>query len=664
MPTFSTAWALLVGLAVAASPALLGSRRGRAPGWVAWAVRLGLLALVAWVYRELFDGKVPTQWDHNFHLLRITEAEALLRRGSVLGWSDAQFAGSPPLLLYPPISALLPALLRLATGCALGTAHIAWLLLCLAAMPLACHQVARHHFGELAGAMAGIAALFDPGDWWVGGHGAVMEIGMAVQTLSAALSVWALQDPVGDLTSERPSRWAGLGLKHGLATLCHPSALAAALAFTPALLLADGRLRAAPWRRTALAAATAGLGMLAVAAWWLVPFLAHSSELLHPSVPMWTVADRSDALAKGMLFGQPLLLGTTLVGLARLAGDRSGWGRGLAATLALACLWTLDVPFGWLGGLERHGSLAPWGERLLTQRLFAVARPLSFIAAAAALAPALLRALRRPSLPGRLAWAALGAGVAVWLSDPAVKLPGWPANPVPGGMHGPDLESYRALVAKAVAELRPGERLYLGSESDLDHDTIGPAALAGATRVFKLGYEAATGLRGRFWSTDAQLLGRLGGGPILIRGNAPRAGLPLLRREGSFSIGRLAPQPRAWIRHGPGRVEILDWSDDHFRLLVSGAGQGSELVLAVDWFSAWRRFGAGPALRPVGPEAEVVAREGVWFIGLDAVDGEVEIGWRTPTSVWVGGLLSLLATGLLVWRVVRRTAPPSPAAAA
>ena len=54
------------------------------------------------------------------------------------------------------------------------------------------YGAARIHFGRWAGLMAGVLALCDPGDWWVGGNYSRFEIGMWIQALATALLLGGL----------------------------------------------------------------------------------------------------------------------------------------------------------------------------------------------------------------------------------------------------------------------------------------------------------------------------------------------------------------------------------------------------------------------------------------------------------------------------------------
>ena len=41
---------------------------------------LAVLAFTTWVYLPLAEGLPPGSWDHNWHLLKVRETEALVRR--------------------------------------------------------------------------------------------------------------------------------------------------------------------------------------------------------------------------------------------------------------------------------------------------------------------------------------------------------------------------------------------------------------------------------------------------------------------------------------------------------------------------------------------------------------------------------------------------------
>lgn len=620
-----------------------------------WVVRLLLLLAVLSTYRALLFGILPTTHDHGFHLMRITEAEALLRRGSVLGWSDGQFAGTPPLLLYPPMASLLPALGMLA-GLSLTAAQSIWLLLCLVSMPWAVHALARRHLGEWGGALAGLLALYDPGEWWVGGHFQVMEAGMAVQNLSTALTLLALADPIGLLTNGGPREALRLGLLHGTATVFHPFAMVAGALFSGALALGDLRWRALGARGIAGRLGLLLLGFLAPCAWWLVPFLAHGREVCQVGFPPWTVVERSQALADGSLFNAPWQLGASLLGLLLWLGSRRPWLRAMAAAALLATLFVVVEAMDWIPGATRSIAEPGFLDRLLPVRLFMVVRALAAMAAAGLAVLAIGRLRRtRPGPVGQAAWLLGAVGLGIWLANPKLVVPGAPVPAVTKSLGLEEERALQALVREALEGLGEGQRLFLAREDPFNHGLIAPSVLAGARRIHVVGEAAAYGFRDRFWSTDVALLGRLGGGVLIADGDIPELAALPFREAGPFRVSTVPAAPRAWIEGGPGTVEIRSWRDDEVQLELSGSDGHGVVVVGRSWFPAWETD-RGPAVRfaLTGTHATFDSRPA--FLSAPAVDGPMQFRWRTPTSVWLGLALSLTAgllTGALLLRLRR-----------
>jgi hypothetical protein len=621
-----------------------------------------LVALAAWIYLPLVKGHSPTTWDNNYGLLKIVEAEDLLKRHQVFGWSDYENAGFPAHTNYPMAGAMVAVGLHALPGVSLERAHAWSLWLAMLSISFACYLAARLHFGRTVALIAGFLALFDPGDWWAGGHTSTVDVGMWIQTVCTAwvvlgLALW----PIAVQTGRRVHIvLAGVAL--GVGVLFHPMAMMLAGAAGPVMLLA---LLATPRPGplpTLLRTAGVVAVCLSVCAFWLVPYGAKSNFSWFPSVEAQSSTWLWEQVIKGTLLRGPgLWLGAALAGGIVLAGRKGPYGRFLVIAVVVFCvLFTVEA----LNLLHlRDAKTGGAVDQLQLPRMHFLVRPMGFILAAYALGATLPLALRRFSgsrggWPNWLNRALVAVLVWVFIQVPGAKVPGLPDDPVPRGMKGDDWDQTGPALDYAKSQMQPGERLILHLEGATNHDLVFPAAQR-QVRLMKIGTDAALMFKNRFSTDDPELLERIGGSVMVSQGNLPRAlkSLPVAKTFGSFEVRTLPRLPRAWM-DGPGHVEVASWKDEEVRLKVTGSGPKSKVRLGLAYYDTWRTDD-GVKTAPFTMHEATLSE-------VPAHDGDMVVRYHYPGSQWLGlflslgGLATLVASRYVTWPRRRRSAPVSP----
>jgi hypothetical protein len=237
-----------------------------------------VLALV--LVRSTVGGRPPAGEDVMAHLIRADFAlPHLIARLRPDGWFPRLVLGQQEFLFNGPGVTWLMALVRGVTLGALSTTG-ALKVVCVAgvaALPPAVAFLARSYgLSRAAAGLAAVLSLLVSSPFGPGLQGTFV-VGLVANQIGAVLFCLALGFAVRTLDGPRPGRWrwptltaaatAGLLVTHLISVLI----LALFLALTVAVRAADRRLT---WRGLGRLAATA-VGAAGLAAFWLVPMLAH-----------------------------------------------------------------------------------------------------------------------------------------------------------------------------------------------------------------------------------------------------------------------------------------------------------------------------------------------------------------------------------------------------
>ena len=170
---------------------------GMPPSWPRLLAELAvpvllLLATLA-AFQPLVQGNPPLSRNNNVHLHRAWQAEDLLRSGDLFGWSDAEYAGHPPMLVYHCGGDLLVFGIGQLTGADLGKAYAWAVLAAILIVVLATYSVGRANFSIAA------EAWRRSWPWWI----------LAMSGPGGAARPWAWAS--GRRAWPAPSWWRGSG---------------------------------------------------------------------------------------------------------------------------------------------------------------------------------------------------------------------------------------------------------------------------------------------------------------------------------------------------------------------------------------------------------------------------------------------------------------------
>jgi len=189
---------------------------------------------------DALAGQPPMSGDHTVHFAKLLDASSLLAEtGRPLGWSHAQYAGSPVGYLYP----FLPDLWVLSIRAILGLDHAAaygvgfWFF--WVALGLAVYTFGKRAFGRPVGLLAATLYL-TAGDSVAHNSGwdYIVSWGVWPQWLALAFALFALSRTGDLLFGSRHRTVAAVGLFAGLALLGHQASVVAFLFAAVAALAA------------------------------------------------------------------------------------------------------------------------------------------------------------------------------------------------------------------------------------------------------------------------------------------------------------------------------------------------------------------------------------------------------------------------------------------
>jgi hypothetical protein len=614
----------------------------------------------------------PLTHDHPTHLFKAWHmATEMLSSFRLRGFSHFWVFGYPSDELVPPGEELWVLLFRLLTF-----GKLTWLrtygfalfgLLALTAFST--FRFTRQYFGTVAGVVAGLLMLWDPGGWAQGGWEWCIDFGVWPVTLGASCILMALVSVEKLLARGTSRQFLFAGLWVAAAYISHQ----VTILFLPVmvgLLLCDHWLRRAePNLRLGLAVLACVFGT-ALAGFYLIPMLARSEQTLDLGVAGTSTEDIARRLVDLRLFagGWSAFVVLGFVGAINGLRRRVPGAFFLAAGTGLFVLLSTDLPISALH-VER---LMPNLCKIEAQRMLYGAKLLWFPLVAYAISLPLegygevvQRFRRRPLRALQGLWTRWNVGAALCLAllipyfEPAYhqlktalidkKVPN---EAVP---FWTDLQ----LVWAHTARLRAQSREHYRIAYDLpmhDHlSTISP--VFDNTFMYKVGYTPTQLFVGFPMYSDARLY-RAACVKYVVSDHAlDRSAFTHLRDFGSlklYSFNEFDPNPFSVI--GGGKGELVEFSPERIRVRLTGTGAQSRLKLHVSYIDHWRARLGGKTLRIV--PATVFDAEDPILMEVPASDGELVFEYVRRAPDWLGLFLTLSALPLFFWgRSIARRRP-------
>lgn len=656
------------------------------------AAPAALVVFVAVLHPDLFALEVPATGDHMIHLYQAWHTgEHLLSSGRLTGYSHMAFVGYPAGVFYPVLGDLLVLGLRLV---ALGLpsweqAYAALLALLVLAIPVTVYATARRFASQAASLFAAVLCAGDVGRWPEGGHHSTIYWGVWPFILGALLTVHALLALERRLGGTPPSRWwrgiALPGVLLGLALLAHPMSLVYLALALPALAL-TAFIREKAWGKPLQIIGSIGLPALigfALAAFWLIPWLLYGGEWTFKAPTegfggAWlSFGEIAEGLATGDIF-ENFYTGSWVAGLLGIASAlvfrRRSMPLVLVAILAACALFA--------------GTFEALGDNFVTRRIqlarLAVLMKLCWFPLAALAvdeayegAKGLAKRLGRNGAADVLSRPPVRICAAMAITA-ALVIAGWSEHyskiPEVGVRGGPLWESIVAAEEWLGAEpdkgplervlyqpgplcLEPG-RCSRDEKIEIYHRHIfasGPMR-TGRPKL-RLGYEACAIFSGlplvHRWSKDEPLIRAMLQSPAALErlgvhwiiSLAPfvdRDDLRLAKRFGDVYVYETSTDPdQPAILEGPGEAKLLRWSPEHIAVEVTGAFDGSRLVLPAAYFPLWRAYREN---HPIEIQKVPAIQGGPEFlIAVPAGNGRIDFVYERALPERAAGWMSALA---------------------
>lgn len=677
---------LLAGVSIVAGPhALRALREARwarglpIRGWRASAflelgVVLLLVSVALWMWGDARVLDRPINGDHTAHFTRAwLTKERLLGDGSLFGWTNAWFAGTPHNYLYPPGADLWVLLWyglgfgQLGFSEAYGLAVFAFFVF----QAWAAWRLGRRAFGVPAALLGAVLVLTDPGGGRSGGWQWAIDVGAWPNSLAMAFGLLALAELAKLIETRRAGPLVAFALWMAAAIVTHPMML-----FLWAAVLATGilsigvRAPAAPLR----ALRRLGAGHLLAAmlsAFWVLRLVGGSDSEHTTSHGMWWIpahevgTELVDMTLVRGLSGIFVMLGAAGVALNLFARGR------LRQCLALMCVVivgalnssTVDT----LGLLE----VLPALEDVQLHRVLVLLRSVWLLAAAwvvveglRRLGAAVPRVRLRPALPAVVLVATLLAPVAYgFAAELAATVRTEDLRPVSTWSRHEPLQK----LAKHVRQKLPGGFYRVA------YDVGGRSNLA-VDMPYRL---------------DRPAFKMRGGTPTVVYAHAPITRDPDVLRAAHVRYGVLRRKPRGgdWERlkrfgrfalyafrsadgpvdvlEGEGKVRVRRFENDRI-VLEAGAGSDGMMRLPVSVHPRWRAYRDGEPV-PIRKHTLRGSSKSA-FMTLPLAPGRYEVRFEASAMDRVGDALAIVAGLVLLallllprWRRRRGAAPESPA---
>lgn len=656
---------------------------------------LAIVLLSAWLLWPVPTGAMPMSADHTVHLTRTWMWAQELAGGSLRGWSDVWFFGTPVGELYPVLGDLVVIALRVLSLGMLDwpSAYAVGFFVVFTVQGLALLRIGRAvGIGPLPGLIAAALLLVDVGAYREGGWLYTVLYGVWPQALSTALSWLGLAELAVACTSDDRAlarrRVGTAALALGGALLAHPMAMLSMAIGGPLLVVTLGVAGLESLRRTAVTSAIAAVLGLAVAAWWLIPMLSHRGWMASYGW-MWRslesmgkhALDGQIAQAMPSAVGYCILAGIAIVAVAgsRIARFLVAFGVVQWAMASTDALWEL-----------RLDQLSSGFAHIQYQRFITAAKPGLFLAAGIGIGMLVhggIRVWKGPRTPVRQ-----GIAIVCWLA--AIAAMGWMAHAsrAPMDKYGvgtvqtariPDqperatefAELTQWLDNERTSDDRPWKITFTASRNV--HWFMDAPVYAGVP-VYKQGFTPGDNFVHKPESGASRLLDRARVRYVVADRKRGGRGSVVSEHGGL----RVLERPRwndhgiAWL-DGPGTLTIE--TDDAEGGIVTGRIEGADettrLVFAIGGFPRWQLTHAGSDV--AWYEVPITAREPIatqedrrggvlrggkadgddgsepTLIAADVGNGTFELRYRsTTTRDFLALLLSAIAMGLcgaLAW---------------
>ncbi len=643
--------------------------RGRELGWLPQmlpAVALfGVAAALLW---PVLIGQMPQSQDHPVHLTRAWHfVSEMLGQGRLSGWSDLWFAGWPAGEDYPPGGDLWISTLYLATFGLLGweaTYGLAFLAV-FAVGGLAVYHFGKTYFGRTAGLLAGLFFMLDRGQYREGGWTYTVWWGVWPQVLSTAFTLLAFSTLDQVLRRGKPRDHAICGLCAGFALLAHPVAIIYFGIGVPIYLAARTLGTDEPAGRViarTLGALTLGA---ALAAFWLLPFSAKSAWMAKYGELWKSLPQMAQGMLRGTRFDN---ITPPLVWLGLLGGGLAAWRRSFAGLFlvglgAVVLFLASSTAFHELDLI----SISPAFGQVQFQRLAIPVKVCLLLLAGYALQVAFTRIageVARPAFSWRryLLTALVMLSVAPFV-EPALRAWGKTYGAEVGRIrtrkdlrHWDDYQRFLSW-SKELGERqgkKPQELVRIAYVRPYNDHFFAAAPVYNHLPAYKVGFTPCTNFIHKPDTADPNLYRMLQVKYVVSIGTQRGRDLRLAKRFGAIHVyENLGYSPKRYTLIGPGTVKVAAFEPERVRLVVSGAGPDSRLVLHRANYPNWSATVDG---RPLPIETAALETHNI-FIGVPAKNGTIELRYRWPAVNVVGSLISWAAIGLLLLMVACRYRP-------
>jgi hypothetical protein len=635
---------------------------------------LVVVAVVLGLFHQIFLGEVPLGADHPLHLFNgWVMAERLLPTWRLNGWVAARGAGFPAGIEYPQGASLLLAAIRFCLPSSVswemvyGIGFVGAMLFCQLAIYLAGRSIG----GPWAGLLAALFSSLDQGAYRQGGYAFSVSVGVWPISLSMAFGLLGIVLLHRALDRPGSRMLALVAVLFGAAVLTHPMSVAFLGLAVPVLVLhaALEAERRGPLAVAARGFLAAGLGG-AIAAYWLVPFLAFSGYALDQGTGSWSLASQASGVVQLDLFVGMWCLPAGLA----LVGGIGAWRRRLPAARFLTLLFAL-IALVTNGDTILALELDRWWDRLANlqpQRYYLYLRPIAFLLAGLGAVLVLERvgevfsdrvgAVRRWGLRV-LACVAFGVFLvpvaeAVFWSEvsPRGRYQGLPTAyrhyqevcdfiREDARAHAAEHRGYVRSTWPTTCWLEGGGHCYETSPVYTGIGHLHPSWHSAAT------FKGLFGFRGR---GSSMAMYRALGVRYLVT-TAARRDLREVFRSGElrvYEVNDVAQGPHKVI--GRARVRLESFEDERVRFTVQGAGPGDRMSLSIPYFPNWHATLDGREV-PI----EVVSVQGInEAMALQLADGALELRYDRGVPEATGAAITCLALLICLLLAVGRWPAP------
>ncbi len=615
-----------------------------------------LLCLALLFYGRLLLGDVPVGHDHPVALLRAHSTGQLLSTGSVTGYSTQMFAGYPANTFYPVGADLLTNAIRaMSLGLLSWPTAYSWaLFVFIVGFPLAVYGVGRHFSGRVAGTVAAVFVFLDHGQYNESGWEFAINFGVWPMGLSFALCLLSYLCFDRLLTQRRFKNVVLCAVVIAVAVLAHPMAIAILGVTLPLFFVTKIVAAKLPplnvWLPSVVAA---GLLGIALAGFWLVPFIARKDWYL----PLGMAWRPFDDTVRGLVAGQllphlaiPVAFGG-ICGLVIGTIRRHSFSLFLFVTSALLLFVGSDtflLQFDICDRLPLLANLQP--ERFAYFIRTALFIGFGFFAQHAFSFIKTVRDRRKTDPGWRLNVRRLLIAVAVapfllhgrqlWHEPFFI-----PAIAISWSSRAPWFDDLRKM-ARHVNELPDGQVDRLALFGSMHDHRLLFAAIWTQRPIFKVGFTPQHNFKFKIRARDPRIWQLLNVSHVISLDDVKRGYLELVHRIGVIRLYRFKhAQPFHATVVGPGkqRVERNEAEAMDIRLIDTAAD--SQLIVHRAGYALWHASLNG---EPVAITTASLGGSPPMFMKMPARDGLLRLRYRAGVPEWVGRISSWLALAVLV----------------